>query len=69
MLSLFVPGAGQIYKGNIISGLLWLLFVIIGYFNVIFPLASFFTSSVSSAHILGTQRNSRKSQIMSGARA
>ena len=31
VLSLVIPGAGQMYKGNIFSGLLWLLFVFIGY--------------------------------------
>lgn len=31
LLSFFIPGAGQIYKGNVGSGLLWLFFVILGY--------------------------------------
>lgn len=36
VLSLVIPGAGQMYKGSVGSGLLWLLFVAIGY--ALFPL-------------------------------
>jgi TM2 domain-containing membrane protein YozV len=31
VLSLLVPGAGQLYTGNIISGLLWFILVTAGY--------------------------------------
>jgi hypothetical protein len=31
VLSLVIPGAGQMYKGQIFSGLVWLVFVVIGY--------------------------------------
>ena len=31
VLSLFIPGAGQIYKGKVIGGLIWLVFVVTGY--------------------------------------
>lgn len=37
VLSLVIPGAGQMYKGQVANGLVWLLFVIIGYALVIVP--------------------------------
>jgi TM2 domain-containing membrane protein YozV len=37
LLSLIIPGAGQMYKGNVFSGLFWLVFVIIGYTMFIVP--------------------------------
>lgn len=37
VLSLFIPGAGQMYRGNVGSGLLWLAAVVIGYFMFIVP--------------------------------
>jgi predicted nucleic acid-binding Zn ribbon protein len=37
LLSFLIPGAGQLYKGNIVSGLLWFAFVGIGYFLIILP--------------------------------
>lgn len=37
VLSLVIPGAGQIYKGQIFIGLLWLLFVTGAYFLLIIP--------------------------------
>jgi TM2 domain-containing membrane protein YozV len=37
ILSLVIPGAGQMYKGNVGSGLAWLFFVVIGYFLFIVP--------------------------------
>ena len=37
VLSLFVPGAGQIYKGRLAAGILWLIVVIGGYLLVIVP--------------------------------
>lgn len=37
VLSFFIPGLGQIYKGQIISGLVWLLIVPIGYLALIVP--------------------------------
>jgi hypothetical protein len=37
LLSFVIPGAGQIYKGAIFSGLLWLVFVAAGYFAMILP--------------------------------
>lgn len=37
LLSLFIPGAGQIYKGNVASGIGWLIFVPIGYFMFLVP--------------------------------
>lgn len=37
VLSLVIPGAGQIYKGHIGTGLFWLLIVFIGYLLLIVP--------------------------------
>jgi hypothetical protein len=37
VLSLVIPGAGQMYKGSIGGGLLWLLFVVIGYVIMVVP--------------------------------
>ena len=37
VLSLLIPGAGQIYKGQIFNGLFWLVFVVIGYFAFVVP--------------------------------
>ena len=37
VLSLVIPGAGQMYKGNIGAGILWLIVVIIAYFMLIIP--------------------------------
>lgn len=37
LLSLIIPGAGQIYKGNVVFGLMWLVVVPIGYFFIIIP--------------------------------
>jgi TM2 domain-containing membrane protein YozV len=37
LLSLFVPGLGQMYKGQAINGLAWLFFVVIGYVAFIVP--------------------------------
>lgn len=37
VLSLVIPGAGQMYKGQIFNGLLWLLFVVVGYALFIVP--------------------------------
>jgi hypothetical protein len=37
VLSLFIPGAGQMYKGKVGTGILWLVFTILGYFLFIIP--------------------------------
>lgn len=37
VLSLFLPGAGQIYKGRLFSGLAWLVAVPVGYLMFIVP--------------------------------
>lgn len=37
VLSLFLPGAGQMYKGQVYNGLLWMVFVVIGYIPFIIP--------------------------------
>jgi len=37
VLSLFIPGVGQMYKGRVLEGILWLLFTPIGYVLFIIP--------------------------------
>ena len=37
VLSLVIPGAGQMYKGQIANGLVWLICVVIGYFFLVIP--------------------------------
>jgi TM2 domain-containing membrane protein YozV len=37
LLSLVIPGAGQMYKGKVGAGLLWLVAVVSGYFILIIP--------------------------------
>jgi TM2 domain-containing membrane protein YozV len=37
VLSLFIPGAGQMYKGKIGEGVGWLIFTVIGYAFLICP--------------------------------
>lgn len=37
LLSFIIPGAGQMYKGQVASGLLWLLFVLVGYAAFVVP--------------------------------
>ena len=36
LLSFVIPGAGQMYKGDVATGIAWFIFVVIGYF-FIFP--------------------------------
>ena len=37
MLSFFLPGLGQLYKGQILNGIVWFFFVILGYAALILP--------------------------------
>jgi hypothetical protein len=37
VLSLVVPGLGQIYKGQIVGGILWFIFTVWFYLVLIFP--------------------------------
>jgi len=37
VLSLLIPGAGQIYKGRTWIGLAWLVFTVAGYLMVLVP--------------------------------
>jgi hypothetical protein len=37
VLSLIIPGAGQMYKGQVIGGLVWLFFVVLGYVTFVIP--------------------------------
>ena len=37
VLSLVIPGAGQIYKGNLTDGFCWMAAVILGYLCMFFP--------------------------------
>lgn len=37
VLSLVIPGAGQMYRGHVIRGLIWLVVVCIGYMAFVIP--------------------------------
>lgn len=37
VLSLIIPGAGQVYKGQIFNGLFWFLMVVVGYVMFVVP--------------------------------
>jgi TM2 domain-containing membrane protein YozV len=37
VLSLLIPGAGQMYKGQIANGIVWMIFVVAGYFMLVVP--------------------------------
>ena len=37
LLSFIIPDVGQMYKGKIFAGILWLIFTSIGYAMIIFP--------------------------------
>ena len=37
LLSFVIPGAGQMYKGNIGTGIFWFIVVVIGYFMLLIP--------------------------------
>ena len=37
VLSLVIPGAGQIYKGKTLVGIAWLVFTTLGYLALVLP--------------------------------
>jgi hypothetical protein len=37
VLSFFFPGVGQMYKGQVISGLTWMFFIVVGYCCFLVP--------------------------------
>jgi TM2 domain-containing membrane protein YozV len=37
VLSVFIPGAGQIYKGKTLIGIAWLVFTVLGYLTLVLP--------------------------------
>jgi hypothetical protein len=37
VLSVLIPGLGQVYKGQILNGLLWFIVAVIGYTMLIVP--------------------------------
>jgi TM2 domain-containing membrane protein YozV len=37
VLSLLIPGAGQIYKGKTGIGIAWLVFTVLGYLTLVLP--------------------------------
>ena len=37
VLSLFIPGAGQMYKGKVGQGIAWLIFTVLGYVALVVP--------------------------------
>jgi len=51
LLSLVIPGAGQLYQGRIIAGLLWFVLVIAGYVLFIIPGAILHLACIVSAAV------------------
>jgi TM2 domain-containing membrane protein YozV len=37
ILSFFIPGVGQMYKGDVGTGIIWLIVVVIGYIMLVIP--------------------------------
>ena len=37
VLSLIIPGAGQIYKGKMLMGIAWLVLTVLGYLTLVMP--------------------------------
>ena len=37
LLSLIIPGAGQMYKGQVLNGIVWLIVVVCGYAALVVP--------------------------------
>lgn len=37
VLSLVIPGAGQMYKGKVLMGIVWLLLTVLGYVTLLVP--------------------------------
>jgi len=37
VLSLVIPGAGQMYQGHVLGGLIWLFVVVVGYMMLVVP--------------------------------
>jgi len=37
LLSFIIPGAGQMYKGQVFNGLAWFVFVVLGYILFVLP--------------------------------
>jgi len=37
VLSLVIPGAGQIYKGKTVLGIVWLVLTVLGYLTLVVP--------------------------------
>lgn len=50
VLSLFIPGAGQIYKGNLAHGLGWLVATVIGYAMFVIPGVILHILCIMNAH-------------------
>jgi hypothetical protein len=51
-LSVFLPGTGQIYKGHLAAGLVWLLFTCLGYLALVLPGIVLHTICIVHAHSL-----------------
>lgn len=54
LLSLIIPGAGQIYKGNIGSGIAWLIFVGIGYAATVMLTVGIITAVIAPFTMIAT---------------
>lgn len=67
VLSLVIPGAGQIYKGQVFHGLAWLLMVAIGYFTFILPGVVLHVCCIIGAS-MGNPEKQRQKEIASQER-
>jgi TM2 domain-containing membrane protein YozV len=66
LLSLVIPGAGQMYKSRVGAGFLWLFFTVIGYFLFIFPGAILHLICVIDAAIANPKTGLLNTELRSG---
>lgn len=59
ILSLFIPGAGQMYAGSVGAGLAWLFFTVIGYAIFVIPGLILHLCAIVGAHGTAQRRNAR----------
>ncbi len=55
-LSLVIPGVGQMYAGNVGAGIVWLIFVAIGYFAMIVPGLILHLICILNAHSMAAKQ-------------
>lgn len=56
VLSLIFPGAGQIYKGQVLNGIFWCVFVLIGYILLVVPGVILHISCIYGAYSGGVKQ-------------